>query len=97
MPQFILLCRDKPDSLALRMETRPAHLEYFHGIGSKGVLAGPLLDEAGNPKGSMLLIEAESEDAARDIAANDPYAKAGLFASVEILPFRTAIANFPKA
>ena len=96
MPQFILLCRDKPNSLDLRMATRPAHLEYFHGFGNKVVLGGPLLDADDKPKGSMLLIEAESEEAARKIAAEDPYAKAGLFASVEILPFRTALANYPK-
>lgn len=97
MPQFILLCRDKPDSLDLRMGTRPAHLEYFHGFGNKAVLGGPLLDADGKPMGSMLLIEADNEGEARDIAANDPYAKAGLFASVEVLPFRTVIANYPSA
>ncbi|MCK5745199.1 MAG: hypothetical protein KAH44_03255, partial [Oricola sp.] len=41
-------------------------------------------------------IEADDEDAAREIAAADPYAKAGLFASVEVIPFRTVIANYPK-
>lgn len=97
MPQFILLCRDKPASLDLRMATRPAHLEYFHSLGNNGLLAGPLLDGAGNPMGSMLLIEAENESEAREIAANDPYARAGLFASVEILPFRTVIATYPAA
>ena len=65
MPQFILLCRDKPNALELRMETRPAHLEYFESFGNKAVLGGPLLDEDGKPKGSMLLIEAEDEPAAR--------------------------------
>jgi uncharacterized protein len=96
MPQFILLCRDNPDSLELRMATRPAHLEYFEKFGNKAVLGGPLLDGDGKPKGSMLLIEADDEDAAREIAAADPYAKAGLFASVEVIPFRTVIANYPK-
>ena len=96
MPQFILLCRDKPDSLALRMETRPAHLEYFERYGNKARLGGPLLNDKGDPMGSMLLIEAENLEAAREIAANDPYAKAGLFASVEIMPFRTVISNIGK-
>jgi hypothetical protein len=88
MPQFILLCRDKPDALALRMATRPAHLEYFHGYGNKLLLAGPMLDAEGKPKGSMIVIEAADEAEAREIAANDPYGKAGLFAKTEIMPFR---------
>jgi uncharacterized protein len=37
--------------------------------------------------GSLIVIEAVSLDAAREIAAGDPYAKAGLFASVEIRPW----------
>jgi hypothetical protein len=32
------------------------------------------------------VIEASSLDAAREIAAGDPFAKAGLFASVDIRP-----------
>lgn len=96
MPQFVLLCRDKPDSLALRMETRPAHLAYFHGFGNKAVFGGPMLSETDEPIGSMLVIEAENAAAAREIAANDPYAKAGLFSEVTITPFKTVIANFQE-
>jgi uncharacterized protein YciI len=97
MPQFILLCRDKPDSLALRMETRPAHLEYFQNFGNKLQLGGPMLDEAGNPAGSMLIIEAADAAEAQSIADADPYYKAGLFAEVRVIPFKTVIANFPKS
>ncbi len=96
MPQFILLCRDKPDSLALRMDTRPAHLEYFQKSENKLLLAGPLLGETGDPVGSMIIVEAADEAAARVIAANDPYAKAGLFAETQIKPFKTVIENYSK-
>lgn len=95
MPQFILLCRDKPDSLALRKQTRPAHLDYFKSYGNKLILGGPMLDAAGDPKGSMMVIEAEDEAAARELSANDPYTKAGLFAEVNIIPFNTVIVNPP--
>ncbi len=96
MLQFILLCRDKPESLALRMATRPAHLAYFAEFGARLVLGGPLLDEAGNPAGSMLVIEAGDAAEAEKIAAEDPYNLAGLFAEVSIIPFKTVIANFPE-
>ncbi len=95
MPQFILLCRDKPDSLALRMETRPAHLDYFKHYGKKLILGGPMLDAEGKPNGSMMVIEAENEAAARELSENDPYKKAGLFAEVSIIPFNTVIINPP--
>jgi uncharacterized protein YciI len=37
--------------------------------------------------GSLIVIEAASLDAARMIAVGDPFAKVGLFASVEIRPW----------
>lgn len=95
MPQFILLCRDRPGVLSLRMETRAAHLKYFDGYGNKVIFGGPMLDASGDPAGSMLVIEAEDEAAAHRIADGDPYRKAGIFETVEIIPFRTVIANSP--
>ncbi|PQA88058.1 YciI family protein [Hyphococcus luteus] len=96
MSQFILLCRDKPDSVALRMETRTEHLKYADSFGERLMLAGPMLNENGDPVGSLIIVEAKDEQAAREIADNDPYAKAGLFASVDIIPFKTVIANISK-
>lgn len=83
---FALICNDKPDQLQLRMDTRPDHVAYLTGLNEKGVLklAGPMLDGDGKPNGSLLVIEAESHDAAKAVAAGDPYAKAGLFAATEI-------------
>ena len=88
MPQFILFCRDKPDSLALRQATRPAHLEYFANFGERLILGGPMLNDKGDPVGSMLIIEAADQAAAQAFAANDPYALAGLFAEVSVTPYR---------
>jgi hypothetical protein len=96
MPQFILLCRDKPGCLALRLETRPAHLAYFGAFGHRLILGGPMLDGGGDPNGSMLIIEAADGAEAQAIADNDPYKKAGLFAEVSVIPFKTVIANFPE-
>ncbi len=91
MPHFVLHCLDKPGALELRLANRPVHLEYMRGLGSVLLLAGPLLGEDGNPKGSLIIIEAEDAAAAAAIAAADPYAKAGLFASVTITPFRKTL------
>ena len=86
---FVLICNDKPDHLQVRMDTRPAHVEYLNGLNAQDVLklAGPTLDADGKPNGSMLVIAAESAEQAREIAAADPYAKAGLFAEVQVRPW----------
>ena len=93
MPQFAITCFDKPDSLELRMATRPTHLVYLEGQQKDGVLlmAGPLLDENDKPNGSLLLVETADRAAAEAFAAGDPYAKAGLFASTEIRPWRKVV------
>ena len=41
--------------------------------------------------GSMLIFEAETEEEVREWLAADPYAKAGLFESVELKPWRQAV------
>ena len=45
----------------------------------------------GEMRGSLLVIEADSMDAARDWAAQDPYGLAGLFDSVEITEWKKVI------
>ncbi|TPK82256.1 MULTISPECIES: YciI-like protein [unclassified Mesorhizobium] len=83
---FALICKDKPDSLQLRVDTRPAHAAFLEGLISEGRLAfaGPFLDFDGKPDGSLVMIEAPDMASAQALAAADPYAKAGLFESVEI-------------
>lgn len=90
MPLFVLICRDKPGSLALRQANREAHLAYAQGSGAV-VLGGPFLDEGGTMCGSMLVIEAEDRAAAERWAAGDPYNKAGLFESVRIDAWKRVI------
>ncbi|VAX03193.1 hypothetical protein MNBD_ALPHA03-851 [hydrothermal vent metagenome] len=86
---FIILAEDKPDSLELRMNNRPAHLDYAQEQGCV-TLAGPLLTEGDKPRGSMLIIDVPNRAAAEKFAANDPYAKAGFFAKVEIIRWTPA-------
>jgi uncharacterized protein YciI len=84
---FALICRDKPGALEIRKANREAHLAYATAHGGV-VFGGPMLDEQGDMIGSMLALEAEDRAAAEAFAANDPYARAGLFESVEITGFR---------
>lgn len=96
MPVFTLLCRDKDDAVPLRMETRPIHLDYIAEAGEKVLLAGPMLNDAGDPIGSLIIIEAVDAQAAKTFADNDPYARAGLFKEVEVAPYRIVTGALAK-
>jgi len=92
---FAILCQDKPNHLQLRQETRPSHLAYLSELDEKGALkfAGPFLGDDGNSNGSLVMIEAENRSEAEEIAAGDPYAKAGLFANVEVRAWSWTVNN----
>lgn len=92
MPLFVIHALDKPGALPLRMETRPAHLDYVKSLGAAVKLAGPLLDEAGESiRGSLFIYEAPDRAALDAILAADPYVKVDLFAAVSVHPFKALI------
>ena len=85
---FVALCHDRPDGLSLRLATRDAHVAWLKSLAERTRIAGPFFDDAGEAMcGSIVVIEADDLAAARATFAEDPYAKAGLFASVEIRPW----------
>lgn len=79
-----LIAKDKSGALQTRKDNREAHLAYLKGTGVVQQ-AGPILDDAGEMVGSVIVLEVTDMTAARDWAANDPYAKAGLFSDVQLL------------
>ena len=90
MSLFVLTCLDKPNSLEVRMAAREDHIAYVRRCFEAGVvkLGGPFLGADGQMCGSMLIVETEDLAGAHAFSAADPYALAGLFASVDIRPFR---------
>ncbi|WP_349358697.1 YciI family protein [Stappia sp.] len=93
---YALICTDKPHAQDLRAATREDHLAYLKAMGDKLKAAGPFLDDHGGMTGSLVVIEAENRDEALAIAGEDPYARAGLFETVEIRPWNWVINN-PEA
>ena len=83
MPNYAVICIDKPGSLALRVANRDAHLAYIAQTGVV-VQAGPFLGDDEGMIGSLLILDVADRAAAADWGANDPYFKAGLFESVQI-------------
>ncbi|MCF4166806.1 YciI family protein [Zavarzinia compransoris] len=89
---FAVICTDKPGGMEIRLANRPAHLEWLKAPGSRIRIAGPFTtDDGAAMTGSMLVIEAEDAATAEAYCAEDPYARAGLFAKVEIKPWKWVI------
>lgn len=88
---FAVLAMDKPNYLEKRLETRPAHLQYWEDNSDQMVLAGPFLGEDEKPIGSMMVVKAQDKASAEQLVGGDPYAVAGVFASVEVKPWNWVI------
>lgn len=88
---FAAYCLDKPGGAALRAKTRDAHLAWLRE-GGRVQMAGPL--HSGSPDGegeagdvgTLLVVNGDELSEVRRWAASDPFAKAGLFASVTVAP-----------
>lgn len=81
---FVIHCRDRKDHLSVRLNNRPAHVDYLKSLGRNLFAAGPLLDNNEQMCGSVVIIDVADLAAAENFAANDPYARAGLFEQVTI-------------
>lgn len=86
---FIIEYSDNGD-LATRDQHRAAHVGYRIALGEALMLAGPLLDDAGKAIGSLIVLKAESPEAASEVATQDPLVLAGLLSLVSIRPYRVA-------
>jgi hypothetical protein len=86
---FVIIGHDGPNGAALRPSVRPAHLENLRPLVERGqvVVGGPFTDGSG----SLIVADFADEAAAREFAAGDPYAKQGVFARVEVKPFRQVV------
>jgi hypothetical protein len=90
---FVLVGRDGARGAQLRKQHREAHLANLRPLADAGhvIFAGPLLDDAGEPCGSLIVFEAESLEAARRFAASDPYVVQRIFASHEVFGSRQVL------
>ena len=85
---FVFFLIDKPDAQALRHRLRPEHKAYLAGVGQRIAFAGPLVADDGQTMiGSLLAIDFESREAARTWLADEPFTRAGLYASTTVQAF----------
>ena len=92
---YAIVARDRADSLAARLASRPAHLERLRALQDEGrlLIAGPhpaIDTEAPGPAGftgSLIVAEFSDLEAARAWAGEDPYLAAGVYEEVTVKPF----------
>lgn len=96
---FAIIAKDVPDSLDKRKSVRPAHIARLQALLDAGRLfvagAFPAIEsEDPGPAGftgSMIVAEFASLVLAEAWANADPYVAAGVYAEVQIKPFRKAL------
>ena len=85
-----LIAKDKPGALQVRMDNRPDHVAYLKAS-SAVERAGPLLTPEGTMCGSLIVLNVTDMAEAEAWVAGDPYGKAGLFDSVELIAWNQVI------
>lgn len=96
---FAIVGTDVPDSLDRRKRARPEHLARLEALQAEGrlLLAGPFpAIESEDPgpagfTGSLIIAEFPTQEHAQRWADADPYVAAGVYAGVEIKPFRQTL------
>ena len=96
---YVIYSEDVENSLPLRKQSRPAHLDRIQKLADQGriLVAGPCpaIDsedpgEAGFT-GSVVIAEFDSLAEAQAWANTDPYMVAGVYANVSVKPFKKVL------
>jgi uncharacterized protein YciI len=96
---YAIIGTDAADSLPRRLKARPDHLKRLEQLKAEGrlLLAGPhpaIDNEDPGPagfSGSLVVAEFASLQAAQDWAQADPYMATGVYARVDVKPFKKVL------
>ncbi len=96
---YAIIGEDNENSLPLRKQARPAHLERIQKLHDEGriLLVGPFpAVDAEDPgeagfTGSLIVAEFDSLQEAQTWADADPYVDAGIFRKVTVKPFKKVL------
>ena len=94
MAHFLVEYVEKGNAAA-REQHRAEHIGYRKQLGVRLALAGPLLDAAGKPTGSVIILEAADAADAERVARADPYVGHGVLGLVSVRAFRIAALQPP--
>ncbi len=94
---YVIVTKDKPDSLDLRTSVRGVHLEYLVANMDKLLAAGAMIEDDGTGgHGGVLIVDTDDRAEAEAFIENDPFTKAGLFESVTVSRWRKAFFNYER-
>ena len=96
---YAIIATDHPDTLSQRLAARAEHLVRLEQLKSAGrlILAGPHPAVDSNDPGpagftgSLIVAEFESLHSAQNWADADPYLAAGVYAQVQVKPFKLVL------
>jgi hypothetical protein len=94
MKQYVIIAYDGRDEEApeRRKQARPLHLAGARKLkeNNRFITGGAILNDDGQMKGSVMIVQFETEEAFREWYANEPYITQGVWKSIEVKPFRVA-------
>lgn len=91
---YAVLTRDKPNHLHLRNATRQEHLEFLEENKHRLLAAGAMTDDDGQGGyGGIIVVDTDDRAEAEAFIRADPFTKAGLFSSIEVVRWRKAFFN----
>lgn len=96
---YAIISEDVPNSLPLRKQARPAHIERLQTLKQEGrlLIAGPHpaadCEDPGEAgfTGSLVVAEFASLTEAQAWADADPYVAAGVYEKVQVKPFKKVL------
>tara|TARA_R110002096_G_scaffold64920_3_gene158047 strand:+ start:35633 stop:35938 length:306 start_codon:yes stop_codon:yes gene_type:complete len=77
--KYIVYCLDQPDSENLRAAAFNDHMQHLESVADQIYFAAALKDQAGNPTGSLMIVDAKSCADAKQFVQDDPFYLAGVW------------------
>jgi uncharacterized protein YciI len=94
---YVVITKDKPNSLELRNRLRAEHLEYLTANTDKLLAAGAqTADDGSGGYGGVIIVDTDDRAEAEAFIGNDPFTKGGLFDMVQVTRWRKAFFNFER-
>src|SRR5688572_25208272 len=92
--QYLIIAQDGKDDEALnrRKEVRPLHLAGAKKLKEQGnfVIGGAMLDDHSNMRGSIMIVQFETQADFQNWYDNEPYITQGVWKMIEVKQFRVA-------
>ena len=94
---YVVLTKDKSNSLDLRTKVRSVHIEYLEANKPKLLAAGALTeDDSTGGHSGVIIVDTDDRAEAEAFIENNPFTKAVLFESITVSRWRKAFFNYEK-